>query len=111
MKSGYRLRDGDQIPTRSTTIEAIMSSPKFQLGVEDARAGRGYPAGYDGWKHTNDRWTYERGRQWAQLAPRSVALKVNGKISEQSLRRLRTTNHEMPTAERNGRQCQPNISK
>jgi hypothetical protein len=85
-KRGYRLRDGDQIPTRPTTIIEIMSRAKFQRGVEDIRAGRGYPADYDRWKDTNDRWCYERGRQWATLAPRNIPLKINGCLSPQALR-------------------------
>ena len=30
-------------------------------------------------------WNYERGRQWVQQAPRTVALKRNGKISDEAL--------------------------
>lgn len=85
MKRGYKLRDGDQLPTRVVTLEQIMSDPKFAQGVADVRAGRGYPADYDLWKETNDRWAYSRGRQWATATPRSVALKVNGKISTQAV--------------------------
>jgi hypothetical protein len=79
----YRLRDGDQIPTRLVTRQEIMSDPKFALGVADARARRGYPADYDAWE--DDRWAYERGRQWAQIAPRSLPLKINGKLNPQAL--------------------------
>jgi hypothetical protein len=85
MKPGYRLREGDQVPTRPTTALEIMSTRTFALGIEDARAGRGYRLEYDVWKDTNDRWAYERGRQWARLAPRSVRLKSAGKISAQAL--------------------------
>jgi hypothetical protein len=83
--SRYRLRDGDQIPTQVTTAAEIMASRTFALGVEDVRAGRGFCPDYDTWRDTNDRWAYERGRQWAQLAPRSVLLKVDGKITPQAL--------------------------
>ena len=82
----YRLRPGAQIPTRRTTLREIMSDPKFALGVADARAGRGYPPTYDTWADTNDRWTYERGRQWAQIAPHGLPLKINGKLNPQALR-------------------------
>jgi hypothetical protein len=82
----YRLRDGDQIPTRPVTLREIMSDPKFALGVADARAGRGYPTSYDNWKDTNDRWAYSRGRQWAQVAPRNLPLKIRGEINSQALR-------------------------
>lgn len=79
-KPARPLRDGDQVPTRPTTIAAIMAQPTFPLGVADARAGRRYHRDYDIW-HGNDQWAYERGRQWAALAPRSVSLKRDGKIT------------------------------
>jgi hypothetical protein len=83
LHSGYRLRLGDQIPTRPTTIARIMADPKFALGVADARAGRGYPANYDTWRE--GQWSYERGRQWAQIAPRSLPLKMDGQINPRAL--------------------------
>ncbi|MGO8924950.1 MAG: hypothetical protein ACLQF4_18685 [Xanthobacteraceae bacterium] len=49
MKRGYRLRDSDQVPTRLTTVTAIMAAPTFALGVADARAGRRYHRDYDLW--------------------------------------------------------------
>jgi hypothetical protein len=86
MKPGYRLRrEGDQVPTRLTTVEEIMSSPMFALGVADTRAGRGYAADYELWLDSNLRWDYERGRQWAQLAPRHIKLKVGGKITAEAV--------------------------
>jgi hypothetical protein len=78
----YRL---DQIPTQPVTIAEIMATPTFERGVEDVRASRGYPPDYDQWQHTDDRWAYERGRQWARLVPRHVHLKINGKITERAL--------------------------
>jgi hypothetical protein len=85
-KSEYRLRDGDQVPTQPTTILEIMSSPAFALGVADARAGRPYCPGYDTWSDTNMKWNYERGRLWGRQAPRTVALKRNGKITDEAAR-------------------------
>jgi hypothetical protein len=82
----YRLRPGDQVPTRVTTVREIMQSQKFAVGVADARAGRGYHADYDSWSDTNDRWNYERGRQWAARAPRAVVLKRKGKITDEAVR-------------------------
>jgi hypothetical protein len=70
----------DQIKTRKISIKSIMRDPKFTLGVADARAGKPFPPDYDSWR--DDRWAYERGRQWAALAPRNVRLKHNGKITE-----------------------------
>ena len=69
-----------QVSTHPTTIEAIMASREFAMLVTDARAKRGYPRDVDTW-HSNDLWNYERGRQWAALAPRSVALKRGGKLT------------------------------
>jgi hypothetical protein len=83
-KPGYRLREGDQVPTRPTTIPAIMAQPTFLLGVSDARNGRGYHADYDLW-HGNDQWAYERGRMWASLTPRDIRLKLNGKITSEAI--------------------------
>ena len=82
-KSGYRLRKGDQIPTRTVTIVEIMSGPSFALGVADARAGRGYHRDYDLWD-TNTQWTYERGRQWAAQAPYELPLKRDGVVTRQA---------------------------
>ena len=79
-------RDDQQVPTVSVTMQQIMRDPKFALGVNDARAGRGYPADYERWKHTNDQWSYERGRQWGRLAPRSLSLKVDCKVNPLALR-------------------------
>jgi hypothetical protein len=86
MRRGYRLRDGDQVPTRSTTVREIMSSREFALGVADARAGRPYCRDYDRWQDSNARWNYERGRQWAREAPRSVVLKQDGKVTGAAMR-------------------------
>lgn len=41
MKPGYRLFQGDQIPTRPVTIQEIVAMPTFALGVADVRARRG----------------------------------------------------------------------
>ncbi len=40
-------RHEQQVPTLGASIERIMSSPKFALGVADVRAGRSFPANYD----------------------------------------------------------------
>ena len=66
-----------QASTSRTTIDAIMRNAHFALGVSDARAGLPFRADYDDWDG-NDQWDYERGRQWAMLAPRRVALKRRG---------------------------------
>jgi hypothetical protein len=33
----------------------------------------------------NDQWNYERGRQWARQAPPTVALKRNGKLTDEAV--------------------------
>jgi hypothetical protein len=86
LKRGYRLRDGDQVPTVPATIREIMADPAFGRGVADVRAGRGYPRDFDAWGHTNSAWSYERGRQWATIAPRSVPLRTNGSITAAAVR-------------------------
>ena len=86
LKPGYRLRDGDQVPTRMTTIAEIMGSNMFALGVADVRARRGVRPDYDRCWTSNEQWEYERGRMWATLAPKSLPLKRNGKITKEAVR-------------------------
>ena len=74
-----------QIPTWPTTINAIMSSREFAWGVIDGRAGRGYRSAYATWG-SNRQFDYERGRQWAAQAPRSVTLKRAGKVTAEARR-------------------------
>jgi len=74
-----------QVPTSPTTIEEIMDTREFLLGTIDYRAGRPHRSDYTRW-NGNQQWNYERGRQWAALAPRSVALKRNGKLTAEAMR-------------------------
>jgi hypothetical protein len=60
-----------------------MSQPQFTLGAADARAGRRYHADYDLW-NIDGQWNYERGRQWAVLAPRDLPLKRDGKLNPEA---------------------------
>jgi hypothetical protein len=85
MKRSTRLRIVKQEPTASTSIYAIMSTREFALGVADMRANRPYPRDYDSWE-VDPQWNYERGRQWARSAPRTVALRREGKITREALR-------------------------
>lgn len=62
-----------------------MNQPTFGLGAADARAGRPLHKDFDTWAG-NDQWGYERGRQWACLAPRKVALKRNGKVTVEAMK-------------------------
>jgi hypothetical protein len=74
-----------QVSTFPTTIEKIMSTREFALGVIDGRAGRPHRGAYATWG-VDEQWNYERGRQWAVLAPRSVALKCAGKLTAEAVR-------------------------
>jgi hypothetical protein len=74
-----------QVPTSPTTIEKIMNTREFALGVIDRRAGRPHRSDYATWG-IDDQWNYERGRAWATVAPRSVVLKRNGEITAEALR-------------------------
>jgi hypothetical protein len=73
-----------QVSTFPTSIAAIMGSPYFALGVADARAGRTYHRDYDTWRG-NPQWNYDRGRLWAKLAPKSLPLKRNGKLTREAM--------------------------
>jgi hypothetical protein len=74
-----------QISTSLTSLEKIMNTREFALGVIDGRAGRDPRSDYATWG-INEQWNYERGRAWAVVAPRAVALKRDGKITVEALR-------------------------
>jgi hypothetical protein len=84
----------DQVPTFLTTVEEIMASPYFVLGAADQRAGRGYRSAYTTWS-VNNLWNYERGRAWAVLAPRSVALKRDGKLNPAAIDHVLPQGHHL----------------
>jgi hypothetical protein len=74
-----------QTKTVPTTIEEIMSAPAFALGAIDARAGAPFHPDFNDW-HKKDQWHYERGRNWATLAPKTVPLReTNGKLSAKAV--------------------------
>jgi hypothetical protein len=82
---GYRLREGDQVPTRPVTWKEIMQAPVFALGVADARAALPFRQEYDRWSGSQQ-WNYERGRAWAALVPRHIAVRLrNGKLNRNAL--------------------------
>ena len=75
--------------------EEIMQTADFARGVADKRANRP-PAfeAYNFYQGDSDRaaeakinglWNYERGRQWACLAPPSMPLNVDGKLNPKAL--------------------------
>jgi hypothetical protein len=85
-KRGHRWRDDEQEPTVPVPIRWIMAQPHFMLGVTDVRAGRGYHPDYDTWTGEDPQWSYDRGRIWATLAPKSLAVKRGGKINPDAVR-------------------------
>jgi hypothetical protein len=70
-------RSREQEPTKPVSVETIMRTQCFALGVADMRAGKAPRREYERWC-PDDQWDYERGRQWAALAPRSVPLRRKG---------------------------------
>ena len=57
-----------QVATRHVTLRAVMRSAAFVRGFKEARQGlpMDYNA-YDKPRETNERWNYERGRQFGVL--------------------------------------------
>jgi hypothetical protein len=57
--------DREQVDTVRCSAAVIVNSPYFAVGVADLRAGA--PPRFD--EMQDEYWSYERGRQWAVLAP------------------------------------------
>jgi hypothetical protein len=78
-----------------TTTEWIMQTADFAHGVADKRSGR--PPAYEAYNFFQGEteeaadakidglWNYERGRQWACLAPRSMPLRIDGKLNPKAV--------------------------
>jgi hypothetical protein len=73
--------DTEQIDTRLVTTREIMESADFAEGVADVRAGK--PTRFDSFA---ENWEYERGRQWAYLAPMSMPLRIRRKLNWEAIR-------------------------
>jgi hypothetical protein len=85
----------EQVPTRAISAQAIMRSAAFVAGVEDVRNGR--PPDYDAFTFNQGEeylgaaskitahWNYERGRQWASLAPRLMPLKIGAALNPKAV--------------------------
>jgi hypothetical protein len=56
----------EQADIQNVTPRQIMASADFAQGVIDVRTGK--PTRFDSF---DDDWAYERGRQWALIAPMS----------------------------------------
>jgi hypothetical protein len=67
----------EQAQTFPITVTAIMRSRDFAAGVADVRAGRAprFDAVFA------DSWNYERGRQWAVAAPKTMPVKIGRAIN------------------------------
>jgi hypothetical protein len=69
---------GRQIPTWRTTTAAIMASPEFELGLDDARNGVPFD-----WRINE--WDYERGRLFAFIAPRDMPLHTGWRLNPKAV--------------------------
>jgi hypothetical protein len=70
-----------QIPTCKITTQAIMRRREFAEGADSVR--NGIAPDFDSFD--DDYWSYERGRLWACVAPRSMPLIVNGKLNPKAI--------------------------
>jgi hypothetical protein len=88
-----------QVPVAGVSIETIMADPSFALGVKDYRAGRAprdmaakldVGGSHDDYRAaTNAQWNYERGRQWAVIAPVRLPLRLDGKLNPAAVKLFR----------------------
>jgi hypothetical protein len=70
-----------QADTIRVTPRQIMGSIAFAAGVADVRTGK--PTRFDSFG--DDDWNYERGRQWAFIAPMSMPLRIGRKLNHEAL--------------------------
>jgi hypothetical protein len=71
----------EQADTIGVTPRQIMRSAAFAAGAADVRAGK--PIRFDSFGE--DDWAYERGRQWAFLAPMSMPLRIGRKLNPEAV--------------------------
>jgi len=80
-----RSSRSEQVDTVLVSDESVVRSKEFNAGVADVRRGRAPrfddPIGRD--------WNYERGRQWALLAPMRMPPKIDGKANPEAVKLLR----------------------
>jgi hypothetical protein len=82
-----------QVATVAVDAASIMRRAAFLRGFNDVRAGR--PACFDAYNFNqgnedrkdlvNASWDYERGRQFATIAPVSMPLRRRGKLNRAAL--------------------------
>jgi hypothetical protein len=81
-RGSSRARMPGDIPRPAPrALEWIMNEPAFSIGVDDYRAGRPMRDLEEEGADTNAQWNYERGRQWAAIAPREMPVRIKGKLN------------------------------
>lgn len=72
-----------QVSVYRTPVVLIMSTRAFRRGLEDARAGVAFDWRIGG--DDNSAWSYERGRQFAHIAPLDMKLWLGGKLNPKAI--------------------------
>jgi hypothetical protein len=78
-------RAREQVPSEPQTVAGIVRSKEFNAGVVDVRLGR-LPR-YD--DPIAQDWNYERGRQWALIAPMRMPTKIGNRVNWEAVTLLR----------------------
>jgi hypothetical protein len=63
------------------STEVLMRPDAFRRGVDEVRSG--VAPDFDA--PIDDDWAYERGRQWALIAPRSMPLYIGNRINPKAV--------------------------
>ncbi len=75
------MKAREQIATTRCSPVEVMQHPNFARGLADIRAGRAFADTVE-----DNLWSYERGRLFGAIAPRSMPLFEGRHISLQALR-------------------------
>jgi hypothetical protein len=75
-----------QADSVQVTVGRILGSRAFSEGVNDVRKGR--PARFDDAAFGDGDWDYERGRQFALVAPLSMPLRIGRRLNPEALKLL-----------------------
>ena len=70
----------EQVKTHRVSIETIMRTTAFRRGVVDVRTGR-KPRFDEEANGPSAGWYYERGRQFASLAPRNLPIVLDQQLN------------------------------
>lgn len=73
-----------QAATRTVKITYVMMRAEFWHGVQDKRMHRGFRDEYENWDK-GQQFYYERGRQWAALAPALMPLRIGRRLNPQAV--------------------------